>query len=284
MLLAVACADENYMPSAKFQMETAKKIGKVDRTIIYNINNDIDKEFREKNKSIFESGNGRRKGCYLWKPYFIKKALNSIEYGDYLVYMDAAGFYYRSKVSEAIKYMEKEHITMIGSCNGLYLNKDWTKRDAFVFMGCDTEEYTLKYQCLGGYMLLKKTAETENIIHEWLIYAQNYNIITEAPNVCGKDNYEGFIEHRHDQSIFSLLMIKYKIPIIENLPIPNFGFYHHTMGCSVKEIKRIKGKERQKQIYDMIKKKDLKAIWYVERERVLNWVMVQRIYKKMKLG
>ena len=37
MIYAVTCADDNYMPSAQFQMETAKKYGKVDRAIIYNL-------------------------------------------------------------------------------------------------------------------------------------------------------------------------------------------------------------------------------------------------------
>ena len=62
MIVAVACANENYIPSAKFQVETAKKKGKVDKTIIYNIN-DIDIDFKKKNKMILESGTGRRKGC-----------------------------------------------------------------------------------------------------------------------------------------------------------------------------------------------------------------------------
>ena len=34
MIYAVTCADDNYMPSAQFQMETAKKYGKVDRAKI----------------------------------------------------------------------------------------------------------------------------------------------------------------------------------------------------------------------------------------------------------
>ena len=65
MIYAVTCADDNYMPSAQFQMETAKKYGKVDRAIIYNLK-DIDKQFQENNKQIFLAGGERR-----WKSMII---------------------------------------------------------------------------------------------------------------------------------------------------------------------------------------------------------------------
>ena len=74
MVYAMACADENYMPSAKFQLDTALKKGKVDKTLCYNIA-DMDKEFTEKNNKILSSGEGRRRGYNLWKPYFVNKAL-----------------------------------------------------------------------------------------------------------------------------------------------------------------------------------------------------------------
>ena len=40
---------------------------------------------------------------------------------------------------------------------------------------------------------------------EWLRHAQDERNLTDAPNQCGLPNYPGFVEHRHDQSILSLL-------------------------------------------------------------------------------
>ena len=37
MVYAMACADDAYMPSAKFQLDTALKNGKVDQILCYNI-------------------------------------------------------------------------------------------------------------------------------------------------------------------------------------------------------------------------------------------------------
>ena len=44
---------------------------------------------------------------------------------------------------------------------------------------------------------------------EYLYYAQDKRIITDDPNELGYNNYEGFRDHRHDQSILSLLTKKY---------------------------------------------------------------------------
>lgn len=37
---------------------------------------------------------------------------------------------------------------------------------------------------------------------EWLELAEDKRIITDDPNVLGKENYEGFRENRHDHIIF----------------------------------------------------------------------------------
>ena len=51
MIYAMACAENKYMPSAQFQLDTAIKKGKVDKTICFNIA-DMDTDFRMKNKNI----------------------------------------------------------------------------------------------------------------------------------------------------------------------------------------------------------------------------------------
>lgn len=128
----MACADDNYMPSAKFQLDTALKKGKVDKIPCYNIA-DMDKELQNKNKRMLEAGGERRKGCYLWKPYFVNKALDGVADKVFLIYMDGARGYYRSSVGLVMAYIEQNHIDMIGSRRYRYLEKHWTKRDAFVW-------------------------------------------------------------------------------------------------------------------------------------------------------
>lgn len=279
MVYAMACADENYMPSAKFQLSTALKKGKVDKTLCYNIA-DMDKQFIEKNDKILSSGEGRRRGYYLWKPYFVNKALLGLKQGDYLIYLDSAGFYYRSNVAPIISYMGRKNIDMVGSRRNGYLEKHWTKRDVFVYMKCDVQKYTNQVQAMGGCFILKKTERTQKIIQEWLQYAQDYRIISDAPNTCGLDNYEGFVENRHDQSILSILMKKYDIVNIENLPIADFYVYHHTRETSIRHIKAELHRRRMLQIKEYIAKKNLKGVYYIERERFKNVMWVQKMLRR----
>lgn len=267
------------MNSAEFQMRTAVKYGKVDCTHIYNLD-DIDVMFRNRNVDIFQSGGTRRKGCYLWKPYFINKALSSLENGDFLVYMDCAGGYYRSSVKDITAYMSCNNINVIGSRRYRYVEKHWTKRDAFVYMDCDRQEYTEQYQCYAGILILRKSIESQKIMDEWLTCAQDYRIITDAPNTCGLENYDGFKEHRYDQSILSLLMKKHNVAIIEELPVADFYIYHHTKETSIKAVKAELARRRRKQIKEFLGKKNFKGIYYVERERLKGTLLVQTIMRR----
>ena len=280
MIYAMTMATKDYMPSAVFQLETAKNKGKVDKVICYNIDQDIDDEFKEKNRALLESGQGRRKGYYLWKPYFVNRAVNSIAYDDYLIYMDAAGFYYKRNVREIVQYMEKNSIELVISRRYKYLEKHWTKRDAFVYMDCDSEKYWNQYQCMGCFFVAKKTKKLEMIMGEGLQYAQDARIISEAPNTCGKENYEGFVENKHDQSIFSLLMTKYDTITIEEIKVPDFHKYHHTMETTVGKINRELHKRRRALICSYIKKKDYKGIYYTIREELKNTYYIQKILKR----
>lgn len=279
MVYALTMATADYLPSAAFQLETAKTKGKVDKLICYDIDSDIDNEFKEKNKELLESGQGRRKGYYLWKSYFVDKAVKSIEYGDYLIYMDAAGFYYKRSTQEVIRYMVSNNIDMIVSRKYRCLEKHWTKRDVFVYMDCDYEKYWNQYQCMSGFFVAKKTKRLEKIVEEWLEYSKDARIISDAPNTCGKENYEGFVENRHDQSIFSLLMTKYDIVTIESIKVPEFYKYHHTMETNLSKINRELRKRRKALICNYIKKKDYMGIYYTMREEVKDLYYIQKILK-----
>jgi len=65
-------------------------------------------------------------------------------------------------------------------------------------------------QVWGGLILLRKEFNPLRFIGEWLTYAQDDRIITDSPNVFSS-NDAIFKEHRHDQSILSLLCKKWGI-------------------------------------------------------------------------
>ena len=62
-------------------------------------------------------------------------------------------------------------------------------------------------------MLLEKNCMSLQFIMEWLAYASDSQLITDVENMLGKENLAGFREHRHDQSILSLLAKKWAIGV-----------------------------------------------------------------------
>ena len=97
------------------------------------------------------------------------------------------------------------------------MEKVWSKRDAFILMDCDSEQYAETPQRCATYILLKKTPASVTLIDEFLWYIQDPRIVTDMPNQLGKENYDGFKENRHDQTVWSLLTKKHGIKPFRDL-------------------------------------------------------------------
>ena len=90
----------------------------------------------------------------------------------------------------------------------------YTKRDAFVLTGCDSPEYTHTPQRVAAFILMRNSDFSRSFIQEWLDYVQDPRIVTDCENQLGLENYPGFIENRHDQTVLSLLVKKHKLPTL----------------------------------------------------------------------
>ncbi|MDE7273214.1 MAG: hypothetical protein K2N95_09150 [Lachnospiraceae bacterium] len=207
MIIAVNYADKKFQRAQRLNSRTAMEWG-ADRVIEYGPE-DIDEAFRRQNREILDAPRGG--GYYLWKPYFYRKAYNEIGDGDYLVYIDS-GAVYVNKIKYLIDCMEHENVPlMIFSLERERIEKASTKRDAFVLTDCDNAAYTDTPQSIGGYFVCKKSPVVEAYLDEVLYYAQDIRIISDNPNVMGLPNYDEFVDHRHDQSVISLMSKKYKL-------------------------------------------------------------------------
>jgi hypothetical protein len=146
--------------------------------------------------------------CY--KPICFDETLKQIEYDDIVLMTD----------SNHIIAKDPQIFFDIANQHGMYIrdhlwieypNKFWTRRDMFVNMGCDEERYwdSLQMQC--NIIAICKTPKTMEFVKEWLDKSLNYDIMfgnNQYPN------FEGFREHRHDQSLFSILREKYGFPYL----------------------------------------------------------------------
>lgn len=167
------------------------------------------KNFYAKNKRILSHSRGA--GYWVWKPFIIQRILQRLSGDDVLVYADA-GIEILQPVDGLIKVCN-EHGGIALFATHCRTNQEWTKRDCFIFMDCDSKEYHKGAQATASFMIMMPNQRSINLVKDWLRFCQNYNILSDAPNICGRDNLPGFVEHRHDQSVLSLLAIKYKLEL-----------------------------------------------------------------------
>lgn len=201
----ITYADIKFKKQKKFTLRKAKSKGGFDKTIGYS-KSDIDTKFYEKNKHILEQNRGG--GYWLWKPYFIVKTLEQLDEGDYLFYSDAGAFFLKN-VNILINELEKQNQDIMGFELPL-IEKQWTKKELFINMGCNDGIYLDTNQILASFILIKKSKYSFDFFTEFLNIAQNEINITDFYNNDIKQ-YDEFIDHRHDQSIFSLLYKKHKL-------------------------------------------------------------------------
>lgn len=200
-LCLITFADGNYLSQQEALVQRGYSLDAFDRYFTYN-KKDIDENFYKENKHILDKKRGA--GYWLWKPYFILKALSELEWNDIILYMDAGDWITKSPREFLFAKMKDIDILLT---RGGYTNKQYTKKDCFYFMGCLDEKYLNAIQVEAGIIVVKKTEFAISIMNSWLGWCKNENCLTDIPNLWG-DNYEGFVDHRHDQSVLSLLAIK----------------------------------------------------------------------------
>lgn len=186
---------------------SAKKYG-ISHIKSYDFEKDIvGSPFYNSHRTVFTQKRGI--GYWLWKPHIILETLKSVDEGDVVIYADC-GIEIIDNLQPLINICrEQEPILLFANHN--FLNAQFTKRDCFVEMGCDDERYWYGLQCDAAFMLFRKTKFTLHFVNRWLRYCENERILTDAANESGKPNLPGFVDHRHDQSVISLLAEKYHI-------------------------------------------------------------------------
>jgi hypothetical protein len=201
-------AHNKFLNSQVHNSETGLKIGNFDKVYQFRFE-DIDKDFYEKNKHILNQHRGA--GYWLWKYYFAVKLLNdsSITEEDRIFYCDSGSEFVNS-INSMIDVFDRDNLSVMTFLQ-LHKSAFWTKRDAFVYTNCDEPRFTETSQRVGGFFMFKKDDFSIKFFNELLHYGQDYRIITDAPNQCGLPNYSGFRDHRHDESLISIIAKKYEL-------------------------------------------------------------------------
>jgi len=191
--------------------------------------NDIDRSFFEKHRSVLQQQRGG--GYWLWKPYFILKTLQKVEDNDWILYLDSGGFLY-ADITPLINIAEKIQQPVVGFELPL-IERQWTKRELSDSLGIE-DELLNKNQIMATMFLIKKNSKSVKFFEEFLTLCENTNLLNDSIWLAQEPS---FIEHRHDQSIFSLLYKKYRFTPFGD--ISQRGAYSKTYcGCVCDEVKK----------------------------------------------
>ena len=161
-------------------------------------------------------------GYWVWKPTIIIDALSKIKEGEFLLYTDAGCSFNKKGFKKLQEYTTLAEGSDLGILAVVLednkLEKMFTKGDLFNFL--EVREEPMVYntpQIQSGLILIRKSEKSKQFLKEWQdVYLADRNLVNDSPSKS--PNFPDFIEHRHDQSVFSILMKIYKgttIPLQE---------------------------------------------------------------------
>lgn len=164
-----------------------------------------DTEFWTKHGDFIEK-NKRGYGYWIWKAYLLFKYLNVIQDGDVLIYLDACTYFNKNGIPRLLEYIEILKKNPDGNLFFQFNDPvyEWCKMDTLISLNC--QEFVAAKQVVSTVILTSKNQK--NIEFFYLMYelSCNYHLIDDSPSIL--PNLKEFNEHRHDQTLFSLLARK----------------------------------------------------------------------------
>ena len=194
-------------------VNSVKKYDNSFEVIIYN-KKDIDNDFFSTNRYILDQFKGG--GYWLWKPYIINETLKKIGPNDILFYIDSK-YYFTENFGELCKpLLNQDFLVWRNKPNeDSYFLKNWCKMDIIEKYNIFDNVFNQNMEiCWAGAILMRKTDQVVNIVEEWLQMCSSSDI-TDSPSIV--PNSSEFIDHRHDQSLLSIVLSKCNIPL-HNFP------------------------------------------------------------------
>ena len=216
--------------SKKRFLSQAKKISIYKGIKVFGIN-DLSISKRKQIKNLIKT-NSRLYGYGCWKAEVIKKFLKEVPNKSIVQYSDVG-----CHLNEHGMKRLKEYIEICNKKKVLTFQYNVPKQKKKLFKNMKFQEYfeyqytkmdLIKYlinknrkkimnseQIWSGSIFLKKGDFTFNLINEWEKVLKEDNLINDSESLS--KNHKNFIEHRHDQSAFSLICKKKRVYSISSI-------------------------------------------------------------------
>lgn len=218
-LVLCSFGDSRYGASRERLQEQAEDFDLFDAIHLYN-EYDLPTFFREDfNEQLRADVRGF--GYWVWKPRVILEILAKMDDGDVLLYVDM-GCHLNSRGKEKLleywqEVKQNESGFLVSQLEAIRKECYWTKGDLldyFKVRGTDTA-FSPQYQV--GVIFVRKETGTVGLIQRWLkLYYECFHLLDDSPSRSPDE--AGFVEHRNDQSVLSLLLKRHgasEIPLEE---------------------------------------------------------------------
>jgi hypothetical protein len=173
---------------------------------------DLDKDFRRTFNSVLNH-NTPGYGYWAWKPQVILQAMDLLDDGDVLLYIDAGCHLNPAGRHRMPHYfhLTEQSVSGLLATQMTLPEKQWTKADLAEHLGVlddpaimDTGQFT------GGLVFYRVSKEAKDFVREWLqVFETDLHLVDDSPSRL--PNSPIFRAHRRDQSVFSILAKKHQI-------------------------------------------------------------------------
>ncbi len=207
----ITYGDQKFKKSRNRLIKEAQKFG-FDYTKAYS-KKDLTDEFIQLTSPVINYSRGG--GYWIWKAFILKDIFTKMKVGDVVVYLDAGC---KINLEGRLRYLE--YLEILDKNNGFLafhleecFEYMYTNQNTFNFFGVQNDSKIYNSQMyVGGVLMFKKNDTTIKFIDEFYFIATNFPQLFSDNNSFSFDNR--YVEHRHDQSILSLLRKKYSVDSI----------------------------------------------------------------------
>jgi hypothetical protein len=209
MLFFIVYNDGSHTEQILKLLESVKEYGKEFEIIVFN-RSDIDNEYYIRYNYILSLPRGG--GYWLWKPILINKILKIVNENDIIFYLDSQYYFTENFTNLYQEYMQNNDILIWKNKPNcpVYFMKNFCKMDVIKKYNLYDKVFKENLEdCWAGAIIIKKTQNTIKYMKEWLDMCCVYEDITDSASI--EKNDQQYREHRHDQSLLSIVMNKYNI-------------------------------------------------------------------------
>jgi glutaredoxin-related protein len=194
---------EKYVKASSNLRKMAIEYDIFDSIQVYGLN-DIKEDLEFKQHLPFLQ-NRRGFGYWIWKPYIIWKKLCSMPENDILVYLDSCcTLNLRGKP----RFMEYIDIVKLNDSGNMFIElestiESWCKMDTIFRLNAQSVQD--KKEIVPGVIFTTNNEKNRNLFKSVFdIISSDYHLVDDTPSII--PNASTYNEHRHDQSIFSIVV------------------------------------------------------------------------------